>query len=125
MLLALGTAPWIFTFWGNEFHPRDAALLERLKQVSPVLTRRTTMWNAWVGFNASHSYGAMLFGLVYGYLALAQPGVLFGSPFLLSVGALFLAELLFLCKRYWFSTPLRGVLLASVLYAAALIVRWT
>ncbi len=28
-----------------------------MQQVSPVITRQTTMWKAWVGFNASHSYG--------------------------------------------------------------------
>src|SRR5438046_6957052 len=30
------------------------------------------MWRAWVGFNASHSMGAMLFGLVFAFLALAH-----------------------------------------------------
>jgi hypothetical protein len=28
------------------------------------------MWKAWIGFNASHAYGAIFFGLIYGYLAL-------------------------------------------------------
>jgi hypothetical protein len=40
------------------------------------------MWKAWVGFNASHSYGAILFGLVYGYLASMSSEVVFtrGAP---------------------------------------------
>ena len=25
-----------------------------LRAVSPVITRETTMWQAWIGFNASH-----------------------------------------------------------------------
>ena len=48
------------------------------------------MWRAWVGFNASHSYGAIFFGLVYGYLALAHGALLFASPYLLGVGLLLL-----------------------------------
>jgi hypothetical protein len=38
------------------------------------------------GFNASHSMGAMLFVLVFGFLALAHGQLLFQSPFLLVVG---------------------------------------
>jgi len=39
-----------------------------------------------VGFNASHSMGFILFGLVFGFLALAHGQLLFQSPFLLIVG---------------------------------------
>ena len=86
VILGLGCAHLLFTFRGNKFHPRDLALMARMQEVSPVISRKMSMWNAWVGFNASHSFGAMLFGLVYGYLALAQPAVLFSSWFLLAVG---------------------------------------
>ena len=74
------------------------------------------MWKTWVGFNASHSLGSMLFGLLYGYLALAQPAVLFGSMFPGMVGGAFLLGFVALGKAYWFSTPFRGLVLASVLY---------
>ena len=57
-----------------------------MQEVSPVITRETTMWKAWVGFNASHSYGLILFGAVYGYLAVAHGDFPFRSVFLLSVG---------------------------------------
>jgi len=77
VILGLGCAHLLFTFRGNKFHPRDLALMARMQEVSPVISRKMSMWNAWVGFNASHSFGAMLFGLVYGYLALAQAAVLF------------------------------------------------
>src|SRR5919204_82482 len=59
-------------------------------------TRHTTMWKAWVGFNASHSYGLILFGTVYGSLALAHSDVLFQSVFLLSLGLLWLFGYVFL-----------------------------
>src|SRR5215475_4625391 len=91
IILLLGVVHLRYTFLGGKLFPRDAALTARMKEVSPFLTRETTMWKAWVGFNASHSYGAILFGLVYGYLALAQSSLLFRSPFLLLVGLLLLA----------------------------------
>lgn len=82
------------------------------------------MWKAWVGFNASHAFGAILFGAVYGYLALAHGAILFQSQFLLLLGLLLLGGYVFLGKRYWFSVPFRGILLAAVLYAIALVASW-
>ena len=124
IILLLGLVHLLYTFHGRKLHPRDAELEARLKEVSPVITRETTMWKAWVGFNASHSFGAILFGTVYGYLAVVHSSFLFQSPFLLLVGLLLLAGYVFLGKRYWFSVPFRGILLATVLYVAALIVGW-
>jgi len=124
IILLLGLVHLLYTYRGNKLHPRDAALQARLKEVSPVITRETTMWKAWIGFNASHSYGAILFGLVYGYLALAHASFLFQSTFLLVLGLLLLAGYVFLGKVYWFSVPFRGIVLSTVLYVAALIVRW-
>lgn len=117
LVAALGLAHGWFTFRGRHFHPRDAALQQRMQEVAPVLTRQTTMWRAWVGFNASHSLGALLFGAVYANLALAHGPVLFGSPFLLGLGAATLAAYALLARRYWFRLPLRGLLLAGLLYA--------
>jgi hypothetical protein len=124
VILSLGCAHLLFTFRGNKFHPRDSTLMARMQEVSPVISRRMSMWNAWVGFNASHSFGAMLFGLVYGYLALAQPSVLFSSWFLLAVGFALLAGCVFLGWRYWFSTPFRGIVLSTALYVSGVLAHW-
>jgi hypothetical protein len=124
-ILVLGLVHLLYTVRGQKLHPRDADLETRMKEVSPVLTRETTMWKAWVGFNASHSYGAILFGLVYGYLAVAQSSLLFQSPFLLLVGVLLLAGYVVLGKVYWFSVPFRGIVLSFALYVAALVITWT
>jgi len=53
--LALGVLHLVYTFSGNKLTPRDSSLQARMAQVSPVITRQTTMWKAWVGFNATHS----------------------------------------------------------------------
>jgi hypothetical protein len=121
VLLLLGLLHLLYTFHGPKLLPREADLQERMKAVSPVISRETTMWKAWVGFNASHSFGAILFGLVYGYLALVHAPFLFGSRFLLSVGLVLLAGYAFLGARYWFSIPFRGIVLSLTLYVLALI----
>lgn len=46
----------------------------------------------------------------------------FHGTFLLSLGLLLLVGYIFLAKRYWFRAPLGGILLATFLYALALIV---
>jgi hypothetical protein len=125
IILTLGLLHLAITFHGPKLFPRDRDLQKRMTEVSPVITRETTMWKTWIGFNASHSFGAMLFGAVYGYLALLNADFLFASTYLLALGAATLAGYVFLGKRYFFSVPYRGILAAGVLYAAALIVRWT
>ena len=123
IILILGSVHLLYTFRGSKLHPGDPALMARMREVSPNITRETTMWRTWVGFNASHSLGAMLYGLVYGYLALVHEDFLFRSPFLLGVGLLLLSCYVVLGKRYWFSVPYRGIVLATMLYVAALLAR--
>ena len=120
--LLLGLMHLLYTFYGPKLLPRDPELHARMQQVSPVITRQTTMWKAWIGFNASHSYGLILFGAVYGYLALAHSDFLFRSAFLLSIGLILLLGYVFLAKRYFFRIPLQGVLLPRSLYVLALVV---
>lgn len=125
VILLLGLLHLLYTFRGQKLHPRDAELEARMKEVSPVISRETTMWKTWIGFNASHSYGGILFGLVYGYLALIHGSFLFQSPFLLGVGLCLLLGYVFLGKVYWFSVPFRGIVLSTMLYLAALVIEWT
>ena len=56
-------------------------------------------------------------GAVYADLAWAHADVLRASPFLLTVGAALLLGYAWLGRRYWFSVPFRGIVLALVLYA--------
>jgi hypothetical protein len=124
IVFALGSIHFAYTFWGPKLAPRDPALLARMREVSPVISRETTMWKAWVGFNASHAVGALLFGLVYGYLALVHPAFLFQSGFLLAVGFCALGFYVFLGKAYWFSVPFRCLVAAFVAYVASMAASW-
>lgn len=119
---SMGTGHLLLTFASRKFHPRDPETEVRMKQDAPQLTRRTSMWNAWVGFNGSHSMGPMLFGAVYAYLALFHGAMLFASTFLLGLGLVTLLGYLVLGLRYWFRTPVMGLLIAMACYLAALAV---
>jgi hypothetical protein len=122
IILVLGFIHLAYTYFGNKLHPRDAGLLERLKATSPVISRQTSVWKAWIGFNASHSLGAILFGAVFGYLALEQPMLLFHSYFLGAAGLVTLGAYLATAKLYWFVRPLQGISLAFVFYVAGFVV---
>ena len=118
----LGTVHLAYTFFTGLFSPRDAATEASMKLTHPRLTRRTTLWKAWVGFNASHSLGAILFAAVYLLLALAHMDWLREAPGLVWLAALGALAYLALAVRYWFRTPLIGIALASVCFLAAAIV---
>jgi hypothetical protein len=94
------------TFFDPDLLPRDPALQKRMREVSPVVTQETDMWSCWIGFNAGLSMGFMLYGLVYGFLAISHSSLLFGSPYLLVVGLLVAGGYVVLSKAYMFRFPL-------------------
>ena len=121
IILTLGVTHLVYTFWGPSFTPRDPALQISMSQTSPVLTNETTMWRCWIGFNATHSMGLILFGLVFGFLALAHGQLLFRSPFLLTVGLAMLGGYVVICKVFFFSAPLQGVSIALACYLTSIV----
>jgi hypothetical protein len=121
IVFTLGVAHLIYTFWGPNLTPRDPALQVSMSQITPVITKETTMWRCWVGFNATHSMGLILFGVVFGFLALAHGELLFQSPMLLGVGLAMLGALVVLCKLYFFSMPLAGMSLSLAGYVASIV----
>ncbi len=120
VILLLGSIHLLYTFRGDKLHPREAATKKAMQDDAPVLTRETSVWGAWIGFNASHSLGAILYGLIYGYLVLRHPGLLFTSAYLMAIGFLMLVSLFLLARRYWFSVPFRGITLSLLSYAAGI-----
>ena len=121
IIFTLGVVHLVYTFAGPQLTPRDPALRASMSQISPVITRETTMWRCWIGFNASHSMGLILFGLVFGFLSLAHSQLLSQSPFLLLVGMAMLGGLVVLSKVYFFSVPLTGICIALACYIASIV----
>lgn len=115
----LGSTHLIYTFFTEKFSPYDSAVADAMKSTSPRLTKETTMWRAWIGFNASHSFGAMLLAAVYiplatSYFAVVQSSLWFSIlPVLVGVAYLILA------KMYWFKIPFIGVLISLICFVAS------
>ena len=124
IILTLGVVHLLYTFTGPKLLPRDSELQSAMKVASPVISKETTMWKAWIGFNASHSMGAILFGLIYGYLSLFHADLLFGSVFLTFVGFAMLTGLFLLGRRYWFSVPFIGITISLICFVGGIIVWW-
>ena len=122
VILLLGLAHLLYTFRGPKLHPRDPDLTARMMAVSPVITRETTMWRAWVGFNATHSFGLIFFGVLYRYLAIRHSSSFFHSWFLLALGFTLLLGYAVIARLYFFTAPFRGVVLAAVLYLLGIVV---
>ena len=120
----LGLGHFILTFWGPKLLPRDRSLKEAMSGVAPVITTQTDIWRMWIGFNTSHAMGAMLFGLVYGYLALVHGELILQSVFLQVVGFAMLAGFVLLAKLYWFITPLVGSIVSLLLYSLSVLLAW-
>jgi hypothetical protein len=100
--------------------PRDQGVAEAMSRTTPRLTERTDLWRAWVGFNYSHSLGAVLFGLFVVLIgrsteSYAQNAAL-AAPLALLVALCYLA----IGLKYWFRTPILGIAVST----GAFILAW-
>ncbi len=64
IMLILGSIHLYYTFFTNKFFPIKNTLLGEMKEETIFLTKETTIWKAWIGFNASHSIGAIYIGII-------------------------------------------------------------
>ena len=117
-LIILGATHLMYTFFTNKFSSRNNVVEQEMKTSFPVLTKATTMWKAWIGFNASHSAGCIYIGVINLIVAIEYEAVLQSAAFL----SLNITTILFYCwlaKKYWFRIPLTGVLIATCCFIAA------
>jgi len=90
-----------------------------MKGTSPILTKETSVWEAWVGFNASHSLGAMLVAAVYIPLTTSYFNVIQQSVWFSILPTLVGLSYLVLAKKYWFRIPFFGVLISTLCFVGA------
>jgi hypothetical protein len=119
--IILGTMHLLYTFFTNKFSSRNKTLDEEMKISFPVLTKATTMWKAWIGFNASHSSGAMYIGIINLFVAIQYTSILENYLFLL-LNIVTVLFYLWLGKKYWFKIPFTGVLISAVCFFAAAVI---
>jgi hypothetical protein len=82
-----------------------------MKASHPILTNETTVWKAWIGFNASHSSGVIFIGAINLYMALRYFEILRGDTLFFVFNILTVAFYLWLGYKYWFRIPFTGILL--------------
>jgi hypothetical protein len=121
--LALGIAHIVYTLMDarrpRRIAPRDPDLVARMQGGALILTKQTTVWRAWIGFNLSHGLGVVLFGGALLYLAaLHFDPVRRAAPELLVAAPVIAAVYLILSLRYWFSIPAIGSAFGTVLLLA-------
>ena len=123
--LVLGFLHALYTFLDigqpRRIVPRDLALIELLqKERIRLAGEGTTFWRGWVGFNFSHSLGALLFGslCVSAGVLLRSHGIpreLLLVPIL--VGAIYTV----LAVKYWFRIPIVATAIAELCFVAAFV----
>jgi hypothetical protein len=104
---------WLDTRTARRIVPDDPAVMAAMQNSRIRLTRgEATMWQGWVGFNFSHSLGAIFFGATLCAIAGAL-GSLGLAPWVLLALAGVSACYLLLALRYWFRIPVLGTGLAT------------
>ena len=108
-----GLYTWLDTGKARRIVPDDPAVITAMQNSRIRLTRgASTMWQGWVGFNFSHSLGAVFFGGTLCSVA-ASLGRLGLRPWVLLVLAGFSGVYLLLALRYWFRIPVLGTGIAT------------
>ena len=115
----LGAVHLAYTFYSNKFNAFDPAVTKAMKGTSPILTKETTMWDAWIGFNASHSLGAILVAVFYVPLALSHMEVIRETAWFSFLPVIIGLSYLALAKRYWFMIPFIGILISTACFLGA------
>jgi hypothetical protein len=124
ILVLMGSVHALYTFLDirrpRRLVPQDPAVALAMT-ASPVRMSRggTTMWRAWVGFNFSHSVGAVLFGVLCIWTGVVLGAVVIPAWILL-VFVVISFIYLGMSVLYWFRAPTVGIAVAS----ACLLVAW-
>ncbi|MBT8124700.1 MAG: hypothetical protein KJO81_07750 [Gammaproteobacteria bacterium] len=117
----LGALHLVYTFFTNKFDAYDPSVTAAMKGTSLILTKETTIWNAWVGFNASHSLGAILFAAIYIPLTVSYSNIINESIWFSILPVIVGLSYLLLAKKYWFKIPFVGILLSTICFIFAAI----
>ena len=99
--------------------PRDLAFRQGMAEQTVLLTRRTNLWLSWVGFNLSHSLGAVLFGVVVLLIGRSPATFAANWPTFVPLAMVVSGAYLAIGLRYWFRTPIVGIIVSSVCFVSS------
>ena len=121
ILALLGSIHLYYTFFSNKFSSRNEKVVDEMKTSTPILTKETTIWKAWIGFNASHASGVIFIGLINLYLAIEYFNVLQSGHFFFLFNIMTISFYVYLAKKFWFKIPLVGVLAVLLCFVVSYI----
>ena len=99
--------------------PDDPLVITAMQTSKIRLTRgESTVWQGWIGFNLSHSLGALMLSAACFIVAACLRRFAF-SPWVLLVLAAVSALYLLLAAQYWFRIPILGTAVATACLAGA------
>lgn len=123
VFLALGSLHGLLTLRDlkvpSTFTPRDPALRTAMQQSGIALHPAVNLWDAWMGFNLTHSLGIILFASAYLYVGIFEP-LAFAHSMLLQGCAIGVSGIyLILSLRFFFSKPAIGSAVAMTCFTLA------
>ena len=106
----------------RSFTPRDPKLRAAMQQSTIAFHPKINLWQAWLGFNLSHSLGLVMFGGAFLYVGIFHPLLFSQSPLLQGCSILIPAAYLVMSLKFWFSKPAiyTGISMGCFILAAAL-----
>ncbi|WP_461055709.1 LIC_13387 family protein [Spirosoma arcticum] len=107
------------TFFSDKLFPRNKKLVDEMSVSPLILTKKLTMWNSWVGFNATHSSGAIFIGIINLYLAVTYFDMLRSDRFIPVFTILTVGFYVWVAKRYWFDVVLVGIITAWICFISS------
>jgi hypothetical protein len=106
-------------FKPRRFTPQNDDVRRQMNETSVRISRRSNMWQAWIGFNISHGLGAFAFGAIYFLIALHDFSLLAAFKPLMLLGVFVSLAYFLTAIRYWFYVPAIGTGIGFACFAAA------
>ena len=116
IFVMLGSMHLFYTFFSNKFSSRNEKALEEMRTSYPLISKETTLWKAWIGFNASHSSGAIFIGIMNIYVVSNFYDTVENDIFFSLFNIATVGFYLWLAKKYWFKIPFFGILLTLICF---------
>ena len=125
IFLALGTLHGVLTLRDvakpRAFTPTDDAVRIAMQGTRLAFNPRANFWQAWLGFNLSHSLGLVIFGGGLLFLAWFHFPVFAASHLLQGAAGVVPAAYLVISLRFWFWGPALGSGLSLLCILAAVV----
>lgn len=127
IFVLLGSAHGLLTL-RDLGHPRaftpKAELRTAMQHSAIALNPSINLWRAWMGFNLTHSLGAVMFGGAFLYLGILHSSLFSQSPLLQCLAVLLSATYLIISLKFFFSKPVIGSAISMTCFVLATIMSY-